>query len=139
MVIINWKLRPKGHKLNLYVKYKNDPNLFSLKVNHGGGFSYVYGPKRTRAARLVYKGGDADWFDDVDADGLSVIEVSGHNSRSCKGQRGGQSTGTPMPNQGPSTPTVNFNPSAEHNMTHFAPHVTVNPSAQSNVTQSTPP
>ncbi|GJU65958.1 mutator type transposase [Tanacetum coccineum] len=77
----------------------------------------------------------------------------GHNSRSCKGQRGGQSTRTPMPNQGPSqstqipsqgivnpsTPTVNVNLSAQHNMTHYAPHVTVNPSAQSNVTQSTPP
>ncbi|GKD53805.1 hypothetical protein Tco_1287192 [Tanacetum coccineum] len=25
----------------------------------------------------VYKGGNADWFDDVDADGFSVIEVSG--------------------------------------------------------------
>ncbi|GKB02670.1 transposase, MuDR [Tanacetum coccineum] len=77
MVIINWKLRPKGHKLNPYVKYKNDPNIFSLKVNHGGGFSYVYGPKRTRAPRRVYKGRNADWFDDVNADGFSVIEVSG--------------------------------------------------------------
>ncbi|GJV15019.1 transposase, MuDR [Tanacetum coccineum] len=55
---------------------KNDPNLFSLKVNHGGGFSYVYGPKRTRAPRRAYKGGNADWFDDVDAYGFSVIEVS---------------------------------------------------------------
>ncbi|GJW29383.1 transposase, MuDR [Tanacetum coccineum] len=54
----------------------NDPNLFSLKVNHGGGFSYVYGPKRTRAPRHVYKGRNVDWFDDVDADGFSMIEVS---------------------------------------------------------------
>ncbi|GKB93249.1 transposase, MuDR, partial [Tanacetum coccineum] len=54
----------------------NDPNLFSLKFNHGGGFSYVYGPNRTRAPRHVYKGGNADWFDDVDADGFSVIEAS---------------------------------------------------------------
>ncbi|GKA76754.1 transposase, MuDR [Tanacetum coccineum] len=77
MVIINWKLRPKGDRVNPYVKYKNDPNLFSIKVNHGGGFSYVYGPKRTRAPRRVYKGGNADWFDDFDADGFSVIEVSG--------------------------------------------------------------
>ncbi|GJY39256.1 transposase, MuDR [Tanacetum coccineum] len=75
-MVFNWKLRPKGDKLNPYVKYKNDPNLFSLKVNHGGGFSYVYDPKRTRAPRRVYKGGYADWFDDVDADGFSVIEVS---------------------------------------------------------------
>ncbi|GKA72747.1 transposase, MuDR, partial [Tanacetum coccineum] len=39
--------------------------------------NYVYGPKRTKAPRRVYKGGNADWFDDVDADGFSVIEVSG--------------------------------------------------------------
>ncbi|GJR20491.1 hypothetical protein Tco_0969018 [Tanacetum coccineum] len=77
MVIINWKLRPKGDNLNTYVKYKNDPNIFSLKIKHGGGYSYVYGPKRTMALRHVYKGGNADWFDDVNADGFSVIEVSG--------------------------------------------------------------
>ncbi|GKA15794.1 hypothetical protein Tco_0695541, partial [Tanacetum coccineum] len=76
MVIINWKLRPKGDRVNPYVKYKNDPNLFFIKVNYGDGFSYVYGPKRTRAPRRVYKGGNADWFDVVDADGFSVIEVS---------------------------------------------------------------
>ncbi|GJT84440.1 transposase, MuDR [Tanacetum coccineum] len=67
MVIVNWKLRPK----------ENDPNMFTLKVNHGGVFTYVYGLKRTRAPRRVYKGGNADWFDDVDADGFSVLEVSG--------------------------------------------------------------
>nr|GEZ20850.1 hypothetical protein [Tanacetum cinerariifolium] len=54
---------------------ENDPNLFSLKVNHGGRFSYVYGPKRTRAPRHVYKGGNADWFNDIDVDGFFVIEV----------------------------------------------------------------
>ncbi|GKB43981.1 mutator type transposase, partial [Tanacetum coccineum] len=43
---------------------------------HGGRFNYVYGPKRTRTPRHVYKGGNADWFDDVDVDGFSVIEVS---------------------------------------------------------------
>ncbi|GJU78672.1 hypothetical protein Tco_1275742, partial [Tanacetum coccineum] len=43
---------------------------------HGGRFNYVYGPKRTRTPRHVYKGGNADWFDDVDAYGFSVIEVS---------------------------------------------------------------
>nr|GFA42886.1 transposase, MuDR [Tanacetum cinerariifolium] len=52
MVIVNWKLRPKGV------------------------FTYVYGPKRIRAPIRVYKGGNADWFDDVDADGFSVLEVS---------------------------------------------------------------
>ncbi|GJT78437.1 transposase, MuDR [Tanacetum coccineum] len=34
------------------------------------------GPKRTRALRRVYKGGNAYWFDDVDADGFCEIEVS---------------------------------------------------------------
>ncbi|GJT98702.1 hypothetical protein Tco_1094220 [Tanacetum coccineum] len=55
---------------------ENDPNLFSLKVHHGGAFTYVLGPKRTRAPRRAYKCGNADWFDDVDADGFSMIEVS---------------------------------------------------------------
>ncbi|GJZ52565.1 DNA mismatch repair protein MSH2 [Tanacetum coccineum] len=57
----------------------NYPNLFTLKVNHGGAFTYAYGPKRTRARRRVYKGRNADWFDgdDVDADGFFVLEVSG--------------------------------------------------------------
>nr|GEX31488.1 transposase, MuDR [Tanacetum cinerariifolium] len=66
-----------GNVTVMKVKEENDPNLFSLKVNHGGGFSYVYSPKRTRAPRRVYKGRNADWFDGVDADGFSVIEVSG--------------------------------------------------------------
>nr|GEW64117.1 hypothetical protein [Tanacetum cinerariifolium] len=77
MVIVNWKLRPKGDRVNPYVKYKNDLNLFTLKVNHGGVLTYVFGPKRTRAPRRVYKGGNADWFDDVDADGFFVLEVLG--------------------------------------------------------------
>nr|GEW05992.1 hypothetical protein [Tanacetum cinerariifolium] len=67
MVIVNWKLRPK----------ENDLNLFTLKVNHGGVFTYVYGLKRTRAPKRVYKGENADWFDDVDVDDFSVLEVSG--------------------------------------------------------------
>nr|GEX84707.1 hypothetical protein [Tanacetum cinerariifolium] len=76
MVIVNWKLRPKGDRVSPYVKYNNDLNLFTLKVNHVDVFTYVYGPKRTRAPRRVYKGGNADWFDDVDVDGFSVLEVS---------------------------------------------------------------
>nr|GEW00521.1 transposase, MuDR [Tanacetum cinerariifolium] len=54
---------------------ENELNLFTLKVNHGGVFTYVYGPKRIRAPKRVYKGGNVDWFDDVDADGFSVLEV----------------------------------------------------------------
>nr|GEV24344.1 hypothetical protein [Tanacetum cinerariifolium] len=33
--------------------------------------------KKTRAPRRICKGRNADWFDDVDADGFSVIKVSG--------------------------------------------------------------
>ncbi|GKA52204.1 hypothetical protein Tco_0745400 [Tanacetum coccineum] len=33
------------------------------------------GPKRTKAPKRVYRGGNADWFDDVDSDGYFVIEV----------------------------------------------------------------
>nr|GEW01023.1 hypothetical protein [Tanacetum cinerariifolium] len=59
---------------------ENDPNLFSLKVNHGGRFTYVYGPKRTRAPRRIYKGGNADWFDDVDTDGEDYNVIDGFES-----------------------------------------------------------
>nr|GEY28583.1 hypothetical protein [Tanacetum cinerariifolium] len=63
-------------KIVSYDELMNDPNLFSLKVNCRGGFSYVYGPKRTRAPRRVYKCGNADWFDDGDVYGFFMIEVS---------------------------------------------------------------
>ncbi|GJU27546.1 mutator type transposase [Tanacetum coccineum] len=63
--------------LEVVRRAKNNPNLFTLKVNHGRSFTYAYGPKRTRAPRRVYKDGNADWFDDVDVDGFSVLEVSG--------------------------------------------------------------
>ena len=54
----------------------NDPSMFSLKINHGGFFTYYPGPKRTRAPRRVYKGGNADWFDEVDGDLFSIIDVT---------------------------------------------------------------
>ncbi|GJV10614.1 hypothetical protein Tco_1352155 [Tanacetum coccineum] len=41
-----------------------------LKINF-----YGLGPKRTKAPKRVYRGGNADWFDDVDSDGYFVIEV----------------------------------------------------------------
>lgn len=53
----------------------NLPSMFSLKINHGVFFTYYPGPKRTRSPRRVYKGGNADWFDEVDADVFSIIEV----------------------------------------------------------------
>ncbi|GKA54474.1 DNA mismatch repair protein MSH2 [Tanacetum coccineum] len=60
-------------------RLKNELQSDSSNFNHGGAFTYAYGPKRTRALRRVYKGRNADWFDgdDVDADGFFVLEVSG--------------------------------------------------------------
>nr|GEX39902.1 transposase, MuDR [Tanacetum cinerariifolium] len=52
------------------------PTYFPIKVNHGGAFTYVSGSKRTRAPRRVYKGGNVNWFDEVNADGFFVIELS---------------------------------------------------------------
>ncbi|GJV99883.1 hypothetical protein Tco_1555135, partial [Tanacetum coccineum] len=64
--------------------------------NHGGAFTYAYGPKRTRALRRVYKGRNVDWFDgdDVDADGFFVLEVSGNGWCEClKGMSNSRNVG----------------------------------------------
>ncbi|GKD15472.1 mutator type transposase, partial [Tanacetum coccineum] len=61
-----------------------------------------------------------------------------HNSRSCKGHMGPQSTGTPITQQGASQCTPTGTSMAQQGASHSAPHVSVNPSGQSNVTQSAP-
>ncbi|GJX21440.1 mutator type transposase [Tanacetum coccineum] len=57
----------------------------------------------------------------------------GHNSRSCKVQRGSQSTARPMPSQRGSQPTQM---PSQATVNHSAPAVNITPSAQSNVTLS---
>nr|GEX72494.1 transposase, MuDR [Tanacetum cinerariifolium] len=45
----------------------NHPIAFTLKINHGGTL--------TSPPNVRYRGGKANWFDDVDADSFSAIEV----------------------------------------------------------------
>ncbi|GKC21416.1 mutator type transposase [Tanacetum coccineum] len=57
MLAATWSLRPDG----------NHPTAFTLKINHGG--------QLTCPPNVRYIGGKSNWFDDVDADTFSTIEV----------------------------------------------------------------
>ncbi|GJY50961.1 mutator type transposase [Tanacetum coccineum] len=68
MLAATWSLRPDGHSLDSYHEYRNNhPTSFTLKINHGG--------KLTSPPNVRYRGGKANWFDDVDADTFPAIEV----------------------------------------------------------------
>ncbi|GKC25612.1 hypothetical protein Tco_1027762 [Tanacetum coccineum] len=67
MLAATWSLRPDGHLLDSYNKYRKHPTTFTLKINHGGTL--------TSPPNVRYRGGKANWFDDVDADTFSAIEV----------------------------------------------------------------
>ncbi|GKB83217.1 hypothetical protein Tco_0950112 [Tanacetum coccineum] len=67
MLAATWSLRPDGHSLDSYNEYRNHPTAFTLKINHGGTL--------TSLPNVRYRGGKANWFDDVDADTFSAIEV----------------------------------------------------------------
>ncbi|GKD92265.1 mutator type transposase [Tanacetum coccineum] len=67
MLAATWSLRPDGHTLDSYKEYCNHPTAFTLKINHGG--------QLTCPPNVRYIGGKANWFDDVDADTFSTIEV----------------------------------------------------------------
>ncbi|GKD31829.1 hypothetical protein Tco_1242607 [Tanacetum coccineum] len=67
MLAATWSLRPDGHSLDSYNEYRNHPTAFTLKINHGGTL--------TSPPNVRYRGGKANWFDDVDADTFSAIEV----------------------------------------------------------------
>ncbi|GJY90366.1 mutator type transposase [Tanacetum coccineum] len=67
MLHATWTLRPDGHTLNSYHEYRNHPTAFTLKINHGGTL--------TSPLNVRYRGGKANWFEDVDADSFSAIEV----------------------------------------------------------------
>ncbi|GJZ91253.1 hypothetical protein Tco_0663180 [Tanacetum coccineum] len=56
MLPATWMIRPDGHTLN-------SMNI----INHGGTL--------TSPPNVRYRGGKANWFDDVDADSFSAIEV----------------------------------------------------------------
>nr|GEV94105.1 ribonuclease H-like domain-containing protein [Tanacetum cinerariifolium] len=44
------------------------PTVFSLEIHHGGELSKV--------ANRIYDGGKVNWFDQIDSDGFSVVEVN---------------------------------------------------------------
>ncbi|GJV19936.1 mutator type transposase [Tanacetum coccineum] len=67
MLAATWSLRPDGHTLDSYKEYCNHPTAFTLKINHGG--------QLTCPPNVRYIGGKSNWFDDVDADTFSTIEV----------------------------------------------------------------
>ncbi|GJT07180.1 transposase, MuDR [Tanacetum coccineum] len=67
MLAATWSLRPDGHSLDSYNEYRNHPTTFTLKINHGGTL--------TSPPNVRYRGGKANWFDDVDVDTFSAIEV----------------------------------------------------------------
>ncbi|GKA05152.1 hypothetical protein Tco_0684272 [Tanacetum coccineum] len=44
------------------------PSVFSLEIHHGG--------KLSQAPNRLYDGGKVNWFDQIDSDGFSVVEVN---------------------------------------------------------------
>ncbi|GJV16857.1 hypothetical protein Tco_1362180 [Tanacetum coccineum] len=44
------------------------PSVFSLEIHHGG--------KLSQASNRLYDGGKVNWFDQIDSDGFSVVEVN---------------------------------------------------------------
>ncbi|GKA94727.1 pentatricopeptide repeat-containing protein, partial [Tanacetum coccineum] len=68
MLLCEWKLRPNGHPFDPYTVYRQFPTIFSLEIHHGGRLS--------KAPNRLYDGGKVHWFDQIDSDGFSVVEVT---------------------------------------------------------------
>ncbi|GJS79274.1 transposase, MuDR [Tanacetum coccineum] len=88
MLAATWSLRLDGHSLDSYNEYRNHPTVFTLKINHGGTL--------TSPPNVRYRGGKANWFDDVDLDTFSAIEVQTmpvKNNNTYKDRPGGSNTG----------------------------------------------
>ncbi|GJZ71885.1 transposase, MuDR [Tanacetum coccineum] len=62
------KGRPNGHPFDPYAVYSKFPSVFSLEIHHGG--------KLSEAPNRLYDGGEVNWFDQIDSDGFSVVEVN---------------------------------------------------------------
>ncbi|GJU42686.1 transposase, MuDR [Tanacetum coccineum] len=60
--------RPDGHPFDPYAVYSKFPSVFSLEIHHGGELS--------KAPDQFYDGWKVHWFDQIDSDGFSVVEVS---------------------------------------------------------------
>ncbi|PWA41573.1 transposase, MuDR [Artemisia annua] len=67
MLLCQWVLRPDGRTFDPYQVYSKFPTVFSLEIHHGGYF--------TRPLNRVYIDGKVSWFDQIDADGFSIVEV----------------------------------------------------------------
>ncbi|GKE54289.1 hypothetical protein Tco_1489445, partial [Tanacetum coccineum] len=68
MLLYEWILRPDGYPFDPYAVYSRYPTVFSLEINHDGELS--------KAANRLYDGGKVHWFDQIDSDGFSVVEVN---------------------------------------------------------------
>ncbi|GKD18763.1 hypothetical protein Tco_1207921 [Tanacetum coccineum] len=68
MLLCEWVLRPDGHPFDPYAVYSRFPTVFSLEIHHGGELS--------KAPDQFYDGWKVHWFDQIDSDGFSVVEVS---------------------------------------------------------------
>ncbi|GKA05154.1 hypothetical protein Tco_0684274 [Tanacetum coccineum] len=68
MLLCEWMLRPNGHPFDPYAVYSKFPSVFSLEIHHGG--------KLSEAPNRLYDGGEVNWFDQIDYDGFSVVEVN---------------------------------------------------------------
>ncbi|GKE00916.1 hypothetical protein Tco_1388899, partial [Tanacetum coccineum] len=68
MLLCEWQLRPNGHPFDPYTVYRQFPTIFSLEIHHGGRLS--------KAPNRLYDGGKVHWFDQIDSDGFSVVEVT---------------------------------------------------------------
>nr|GEW17643.1 hypothetical protein [Tanacetum cinerariifolium] len=67
-MLCEWRVRKKGRESNPYEYYRDFPNVFCLKINHGGTF--------TTPPKIRYKGGKVNWVDDIDSDIFSIVEVT---------------------------------------------------------------
>ena len=54
-------------KSSFFVATGQFPTIFSLEIHHGGYF--------TKSPKRVYNDGKVSWFDQIDADGFSIVEV----------------------------------------------------------------
>ncbi|GKA68121.1 hypothetical protein Tco_0768038 [Tanacetum coccineum] len=68
MLLGEWMLRPNGHPFDPYAVYSKFPSVFSLEIHHDG--------KLSQAPNRLYDGGKVNWFDQIDSDGFSVVEVN---------------------------------------------------------------
>ncbi|GKA28787.1 NB-ARC domains-containing protein [Tanacetum coccineum] len=68
MVVSEWHIRAYEDEIDEEHAYANDTNLFSIKIHHGGYF--------TNPPNRQYKKGTFNYFDMVDVDLFSVVDLN---------------------------------------------------------------